>query len=252
MLLLIDVGNTRIKWALADTKISGTPGTWSQSGSMTHAEFAQQSAPWHDYRIGRVVVSNVAGSAIRDQLCAMLEPEIRIEWFSSQLSLAGITNHYQQPEKLGSDRFATAIAAHALYPDRDLVVVTCGTATTIDAVSAQGDFIGGMIAPGLLLMAQSLAQKTAQLPQVQDLSITTAQFADHTEAAIVAGCLAAQAGAIEYAVRNFSGLARADSAPFPLCILSGGAACYIAPCITLPYERIDHLVLIGLQVFAAC
>jgi type III pantothenate kinase len=249
MLLLIDAGNTRIKWALVDEAHQSQPGEWVQADSMTHLEFAQQPAPWAGQPIRRAIVSNVAGSTMQVQLNRALQKQaIDIDWFASTLSLAGITNHYQNPAQLGSDRFATAIAVHALFPGQDIIVATCGTATTIDAVSAHGDFIGGMIAPGLLMMAQSLAQKTAQLPHVQDAAAIAARFAGHTEAAIISGCLAAQAGAIEYAVRNFAELAGTDGQPNPLCILSGGAAKYITPGLKVAHRVIDNLVLLGLQV----
>jgi len=255
MWLLIDAGNTRIKWALVETRSASQLGGWSQFDTLTHEEFAQRPSVWTGHKLERIVISNVAGAAVKTQLTEALQSQqVSIEWFASEVKLAGLVNRYKNPGQLGSDRFATAIAAHALYPNQNLIVATCGTATTIDAVTAQGEFIGGMIAPGLLLMAQSLAQKTAQLPELQQTSAEamTAQFADHTQGAIIAGCLAAQAGAIEYAIRNFSQMAQLDLQEQPLCLLSGGAAKYIAPNLKLPHQLIDHLVLIGLQVVALC
>ena len=123
------------------------------------------------------------------------------------------------------------------------MVVTCGTATTIDALKADGSFIGGMILPGLGTMAQSLAVNTAQLP----VAIPTAMpvnadnaehlFADNTQDAIINGCISAQVGAITRAL--------AAHAP-ARCIISGGAAAYIAPHLPSPCEQVDNLVLIGL------
>jgi type III pantothenate kinase len=109
-----------------------------------------------------------------------------------------------------------------------------------------------MIAPGLQLMAQSLALNTAQLPQVNDPNQMTAQFAQHTEAAILSGCLAAQAGAIEYAVRHFAQLSGGlhTSAEAPLCILSGGAAQFVQPSLRIAHKLVDNLVLIGLQAYS--
>src|SRR5438552_2277587 len=82
------------------------------------------------------------------------------------------------PAQLGCDRFASLIGAHALFPGQPLIVATCGTATTVDALSADGLFLGGMILPGLGLMASSLARNTAQLPLVaQDIAVAQT-FAD--------------------------------------------------------------------------
>jgi type III pantothenate kinase len=257
MLLLIDAGNTRIKWAIIDQDSPTSLGAWLHTGSVTHQEFAQNPTLWACYAIQRVIVSNVAGAAIKMQLASALQSRFfEVEWFTSQADLAGITNRYQIPEQLGCDRFASAIGAHVLFPAQALVVATCGTATTIDAVSAQGDFIGGMIAPGLQLMAQSLALNTAQLPHVQDAAAIEINFADHTQAAILSGCVAAQVGAIEHAVTRFSvmtGTIKAEATQtVPLCILSGGAAKFITPSLRVPYRQFDNLVLIGLQAYSSC
>jgi type III pantothenate kinase len=252
MRLLIDAGNTRIKWAIVDEQIASSVelGQWPQFGSVSHAEFSSGNVPWQGLSSERVLVSNVAGLALREQLEKTFNPQHgQVSWFQSQAQHAGLSNRYREPSKLGSDRFASAIAAHTLFPNRHLIVATCGTATTIDAVTAQGEFIGGQIAPGLQLMAQSLAQNTAQLPSVLEQMNFAVSFADHTEAAIISGCLAAQAGAIERAVREFA--KQLDSAILPLCVISGGAAKYITPILVVPYQFIDNLVLMGLQA-ASC
>lgn len=251
MLLLVDAGNTRIKWALVDCS-SGqqTPGSWHVAGSAARAETAQLAQAWSSFSISRVLLSNVAGAELREELeRAVLHAagDIELEWFASTPAAGGVRNHYLNPAQLGSDRFAAAIGAHVLFPNRPLVVATCGTATTIDAVNADGAFVGGMILPGLALMASALANNTAQLPEVALHASSTQPFADNTDAAIVSGCLAAQAGAIERAVK-------AHAAAHPqgelYCILAGGAADLIAPHLSIAYKRVDNLVLIGLHTVA--
>ncbi len=242
MLLLIDAGNTRIKWALVEP--NGQLGVWAHIGSMTHQELGQIPSPWQNLAITQAVVSNVAGVALREQLARQLVA-YRVEWFCAQHQRAGIQSGYRVPESLGSDRFASMIGARALFPQQKLIVATCGTATTIDAVNSEGHFVGGMIVPGLQLMAQSLAHNTAQLPLASLPAAAISPFADHTAAAIASGCLHAQAGAIERAVSEFS------DTTVPRCILSGGAASYIAPNLRVPHQLVDNLVLIGLQV-ATC
>jgi type III pantothenate kinase len=242
MLLLIDAGNTRVKWALADGRDAGIP--WPASGSVKHAQIDELANQWRDLQFERALISNVAGSAMRARLLAVLPAAVGVEWFASTPACAGVTNHYRNPAQLGCDRYASAIGARALFPNVALIVATCGTATTVDALSADGGFIGGMILPGLGLMASSLAQNTAQLPQVAESLRTEQPFADHTDAAIASGCLAAQAGAIERAVA-----AHGRQGPVR-CILSGGAAVMIAPHLTIAHQRVDNLVLIGLHTVA--
>ena len=170
---------------------------------------------------------------------------VQIEWFASTPQQGGVRNGYRNPAQLGCDRFASLIGAHALFPQQALIVATCGTATTVDALSPDGVFAGGMILPGLGLMASSLAGNTAQLPQVAHSLALPQMFADNTDDAIVSGCIAAQAGAIERALA-----AHAQQHAAVQCVLAGGAAAYIAPQLRVPHQIVDNLVLIGLQVAA--
>jgi len=248
MLLLVDAGNTRIKWALVDA--TAGLGRWSAFGALGHAEAGTLAQAWQGLRFSRALLSNVAGAALRRSLEAALAAATalrpaQIDWFASTPQLGGVRNGYRNPAQLGCDRFASLIGAHALFPQQALIVATCGTATTVDALGADGDFVGGMILPGLGLMASSLASNTAQLPQVAHGLSRSQMFADNTEAAIAAGCIAAQAGAIERAVA-----AHAQQHAALQCVLAGGAAAYIAPQLRVQHQIVDNLVLIGLQVAA--
>jgi type III pantothenate kinase len=267
MILLVDAGNTRIKWAMIaddrDHLPAALSAAWLRSGSVARSDWAQLKEVWDEAASGlakivevvdivRVVISNVAGVALREQLAGMFaqwhfkaEAALQVDWLASQAALGGVENGYRQPTQLGCDRFASAIGAHALYPGQALIVATCGTATTIDAISPEGRFLGGMILPGLGLMATSLALNTAQLPQVADLGHVAAGFADNTGQAIVAGCIAAQTGAIERAVA----LHRSEYSAVR-CLLAGGAGLYLTAHLAEPHERFDNLVLIGLHVLA--
>jgi type III pantothenate kinase len=238
MLLLVDCGNTRVKWALAND-LAGL-GAWSDSGAVTHAQLGELPARWHGVAIRRAIAVNVAGPDVEETLRRLLPADTA--WFRSQAELKGMHNRYRDPAQLGADRFAAALGARARAPGKRLVVATCGTATTIDAVDAQGDFLGGMIMPGVELMAASLARNTAQRPMVAAGTASgAAAFADNTDDAIRSGILAAQAGAIERACA----LHRAE-----LCILSGGAAAWVAPALAVPCRMVDNIVLVGLHAAA--
>lgn len=249
MILLIDAGNTRVKWALAE---AGAPsGAWLAHGAVVHADLTQLELIWSEAvgqgPIERILIANVAGNALRVHLEYVLRrtfPSMAqvIDWFESRPSLAGLTNGYRNPAQLGCDRFAAAIAGHTLAPGRAIIVANCGTATTIDAITADGVFLGGMILPGLGLMASSLARNTAQLPQIAQDGKLPDGFADNTDDAILSGCLAAQSGAIEHAFARHQAVE---------CIISGGAAPYIAPMLKVPHRIVENIVLIGLHAAAA-
>ncbi len=252
-MLLIDVGNTFIKWARPNSEqmFSLESIVWKNFGTVTHHELDALKKVWEemheDVPIRQVLISNVAGQQVSNTLLeflATLTPKpLKIEHFYSEATRGGITNTYLDCKKLGSDRFASMIGAHSLFPNKALVVVTAGTATTIDAISPDGTFLGGMILPGLKLMAESLARNTAQLPDIRQMDKGTTIFADTTDKAMLNGCINAQAGAIERAVH-----AHRQQFADSQCLLSGGAACYIAPSLSIPFKIIDNLVLIGLFV----
>jgi type III pantothenate kinase len=242
MLLLVDAGNTRIKWAAAQP--GAAAGDWVTSGALAHDELPALTAQWQALPLTSVLAANVAGAAvaakIESALAAASPAAPAIRWFRSQPACAGVTNGYRNPGQLGCDRFASLIGARHRYPGRALLIVTAGTATTVDALDATGRFVGGMILPGLRTMAQSLAVNTALLPAVEDAR-TERLFADNTQDAIVSGCIHAQVGAILQAHAQW---------PAALCVLSGGGAPYIGPQLPFACERIDNLVVLGLHVAA--
>jgi len=242
MLLLIDAGNTRIKWATWDS--GRKPGDWNDVQSVSHADVDMLASHWKNKNISQCLISNVAGTEIllklTEQITASNIPASQIQVLQAQAQLAGIKNHYRNPQQLGTDRFASLIAAHYLFPDEQLVVVTCGTATTVDAIDAEGNFNGGMILPGLGTMAQSLAVNTARLPEVSHVNFK-AVFADNTQDAIISGCINAQIGAVMRALEHLHH-------PEARCIFSGGAAQYIVPYMPRACQQIENLVLIGLAV----
>jgi type III pantothenate kinase len=251
LVLLIDAGNTRIKWACMEQSATLTlPVQWTQLGSVAHQDVEHLRDAWSDLDVLEIVVSNVAGEKLGKTLSQVLAsqfPEISVQIFRSQAHYAGVQNQYQEPQRLGADRFASAIAAHYLYPDLALVVATCGTATTVDAVDG-AEFVGGMILPGLQLMAASLAKNTAQLPQIAESLGLQDTFAKNTDQAIVSGCLHAQVGAMLGAVEK---LRHRSSRPVQL-LISGGAAPFIIPQLKLQtnliWHHVENLVLAGLFV----
>lgn len=252
--LLIDAGNTRIKWAVFQSGALGIPMRWLAQGSVNHTQLSDLQQQWRDLQVDEVLISNVAGESLQQALQQSVEavfPSIVLTRFRADIQIAGLQNHYRNPQQLGSDRFASAIAAHYFFPDTALVVAICGTATTVDAIIPGKGFIGGMILPGLQTMAVSLAQNTAQLPQIASELNLDSIFADNTQQAIMSGCIHAQLGAIQCAV---AALEQQTALPVEL-VLSGGAVPYLLPHLQQAHQHrqahvIDNLVLTGLAVVA--
>lgn len=233
-MLLIDIGNTRIKWARVEA------GVWTQRGVVQHAQwddlaqqFSRLSAP------ARIIVSNVRGAEMEQRLRSLCARwPATIELIVAQAEQCGVSNLYTVPERLGSDRWAALIAAWHLVL-RGCLVINCGTATTVDTLSDSGEFPGGLILPGITMMQQSLLNNTAQLAEVAG---TLQDFPRNTGDAIFSGVLRATIGAIQYQY------ARLPSEGNALCVISGGAAEQIEAHLGLPLQRVDDLVLQGLQI----
>jgi type III pantothenate kinase len=174
-----------------------------------------------------------------------------VRWFETQPRFEHdgvvLRNGYRDAGQLGVDRWHALIAARAAFPERALVVVAAGTATTVDGVTADGGFIGGAIAPGVRLMLEALARGTANLPFA---SGRMSSFPLSTDDAIVTGVLGCQLGLVERFVRVF----RAEHGE-PLVVLSGGHAAQLAPYVgtgtALPsVAREENLVLRGVYLRA--
>ncbi len=234
-MLLLDVGNSRCKWALIQA------GEWVRQGAAGNTEWTSlQHAFSRLPQPSRILVSNVAGEAMAQRLCGVCAMwNLPLEFVTASAEQDGVRNGYERPERLGSDRWAALIAAWSRVHGACLVV-NCGTATTVDALSAQGEFLGGIILPGVSLMQRSLATNTAQLSAEQG---TLQDFPRNTADAIHSGMLHATLGAIQHQF----GLLRTRCGDVR-CLLGGGAADVVQPHLGLPLERVDNLVLKGLQI----
>lgn len=261
MWLLIDAGNTRIKWAIhAPTGLddSSIPGEFRASGSCSTTEPHGLAKAWRPFGPVSALISNVAGTLVREALESQMSQigitsgsnQHAVHWLASTAQLAGIVNDYALPTQLGTDRFASAIGARRMFPGQALVVATFGTATTLDTISADGHFLGGMILPGLRMMAKALSLNTAQLPDIGVAAHSADLLADNTHEAILSGCVNAQLGAVERTLRLMQ--QRSGTSDVQL-LVSGGAAPALKPWLPATTRWVDNLVLSGLQaVVDAC
>lgn len=289
--LLIDAGNSRIKWALVAADGSRLHAGASNHDAAPHhpasdaavvstaTSAARDFADWSALPVpGSAWISNVAGAAVAQRIDAALDahwPGLSRTVIRAARQQCGVTNSYTTPDALGSDRWAGMIGARAAFPDEPLLIATFGTATTLEALRADGTFEGGLIAPGWSLMMRSLGEHTAQLPVLdahnargligaaQDAPRSGAGaglaaepsagasalgplFATDTKRSISAGCALAQAGLIE---RAWADLQDAWKMPVRL-VVSGGAAAEVTAALKVPHTRHDALVLAGLALIA--
>ncbi len=252
--LLIDIGNTRLKWCVADAdgNFLTEPGHVSSHAHSDAVEADHLFTRIAD-TIGRLRIEKICDvTSIR---LARVGPQQWLALFSefAQVQSLGLQviqstgchgplrNAYDEPAQLGVDRFLGALAVAHSFSGRAAVIVSAGTATTVDAVDAEGCFRGGYILPGPQMMATSLHQNTAQLPQVGP---QWALFPQNTPQAIASGIVQAQAGA----VRGMLSALHGQSGEEPLLVLTGGARQWLRPVFESARER-EWLVLEGLSVW---
>jgi type III pantothenate kinase len=243
--LAIDIGNTRLKWALYAAPQPG-------AGLIAHgAVFLEtiDSLAETDWKTlappASMLGCVVAGDGVKRRVEEQLELwDIEPRWVVSSAQAAGMTNGYDHPGRLGVDRWVAMIGArHRVLAEgaaRPVLVVMVGTAVTVDAVDQNGRFLGGLILPGFGLMLRALEMGTAGLKAPTGDAV---DFPTNTSDALMSGGTDAIAGAIE---RMFHKL-RQRTGMTPHLIMSGGAAVKLAPTLNgLHAEMVDTLIFEGL------
>lgn len=244
MILLLDIGNTRVKWA-----------RW-QEGSLSVGEPALYrgelpdsvwSALWGMQPLPRrVVVASVAGAEIDASLAAWCRARwgISPEFVSAAIEACGVRNGYRHPAQLGVDRWLALIGAHHLqdFSAQHLCVVGCGTALTVDVLTADGHHLGGWIAPGLTLMRQQLEVGAAAFTLGIAPAAGITGFGHETAEAVTAGTQRAAAGLVMQALPLAHDLLGSP----PVCVLTGGDAATLLPLLQSAAHVVPDLVLHGL------
>jgi type III pantothenate kinase len=247
--LAIDIGNTRLKWALYDAP---------RPGAVLHAQGAEflenidklADGPWSAIACpDRMLGCAVAADAIKRRVEEQMEElwDIPAQWVVASAAEAGLVNGYDHPARLGADRWVAMVGArhHVLAQGaaRPLVVVMVGTAVTVEAVDGEGRFLGGFILPGHGIMLRALESGTA------GLHVPTGEvreFPTNTSDALTSGGTYAIAGAIERMVQHV----RRHCGAEPACYMTGGAGWKMAPSMSVPFELVDSLIFDGLLEIA--
>lgn len=242
--LAIDIGNTRLKWAQYS---SPRPGAALLRHGAVFLETIDNLADneWRSLpEPGSMLGCVVAGEGVKRRVEEQLELwDIEPRWVVSGAQACGVTNSYDHPSRLGVDRWVALIGARhrvlAQGPARPALVVMVGTAVTVDAIDADGRFLGGLILPGFGLMLRALEMGTAGLKAPTGEVV---DFPTNTSDALMSGGADAIAGAIERMHRKLL----AKTGQTPALVMTGGAAVKLAPITDLPFETVDTLIFEGL------
>lgn len=242
--LAIDIGNTRLKWA---SYSSGEPGAELLGHGAVFLETIDSLADtdWRGLTAPTSMLGCVvAGEAVRRRVEEQLELwDVEPRWVVPQSRGGGVVNCYDHPTRLGADRWVALVGTRqrvlATGPARAAMVVMVGTAATVDALDADGRFLGGLILPGFGLMLRALEMGTAGLKSPTGEVVS---FPKNTSDALMSGGAHAMAGAVERMYRTLKDHAGHE----PMLVMTGGAAPKLLPIVDLPFEVVDTLIFDGL------
>ena len=247
--LAIDVGNTRLKWALYE---SARPHAALQAHGAEFLENIDKLAdgawagiPAPEKMLGCAVAADAVKRRVEEQMEELWD--VPAHWVVASAAEAGLVNGYDHPTRLGADRWVAMIGAwhRALGQGkpRPLVVVMVGTAVTVEAVDAHGRFLGGFILPGHGIMLRALESGTAGL-HVPTGDVR--EFPTNTSDALTSGGTFAISGAIERMVQHV----RRHCGAGPACFMTGGAGWKMAPHLSVTFELVESLIFDGLLEIA--
>ncbi len=247
--LAIDIGNTRLKWAMYDAPRPGANLLGHGAEFLDHIESLAEGAwaelPQPASMLGCVVAGDQLRRRAEEQIHERFDCAAR--WVVSSSAEAGIINGYDHPTRLGADRWVAMIGARhrmlAEGPARPMVVVLIGTAVTVEAIDTNGKFLGGLILPGHGIMLKALESGTAGL-HVPTGEVT--DFPTNTSDALTSGGTYAIAGAVERMVEHV----RKHCGAEPVRYMAGGAGWKMAPSMVSPFELVESLIMDGLLVIA--
>ena len=242
--LLLDVGNTRIKWGLLEN------GHIRKTGHILRVKVKEQGLAALTSRLPRaveaVLVSNVAGPTFATRLSGVIGMHCHrdVHFAKTKRQACGVRNGYRQPRLMGVDRWVAMIGAWVEI-QAACVVVDAGTAVTIDVLDDDGQHLGGQILPGVTLMSAALAASTSDIPKaghrVPAAAAGLDMFGDSTSKAVRNGVWNAVVGAVERAITTLR-----SNAYDPIVVLTGGDASRMLTALgSEPLHR-PNLVLQGL------
>ena len=247
--LAVDIGNTRLKWALYE---AARPGAALQAQGAEFlenidklAEGAWSALPRPERMLGCAVAADAVKRRVEEQMDELWD--VPAQWVFASAAEAGLTNGYDHPTRLGADRWVAMVGAwHRMLgrgAPRPLVVVMVGTAVTVEAIDAQGRFLGGFILPGHGIMLRALESGTA------GLHVPTGEvreFPTNTSDALTSGGTYAIAGAVERMIQHV----RRHCGAEPACFMTGGAGWKMAPSMSVEFELVESLIFDGLLEIA--
>lgn len=252
MLLVIDVGNTNTvigvydrdelkeDWRIRTVREN----TADEFNILASALFADRGIS--PSQISKVVISSVVPSSVRI-LNAFCERYLSLSplWINPASVKKLMPILYSNPNEVGADRIVNAVAAYHIYK-KALIIIDFGTATTFDAITANGEYMGGAICPGVMISSEALFQRASRLPRVEIFKTPETVIGDDTIESIKSGIIYGNAAMVDGMVERMQKEMKAD----PIVIATGGLAPLIAEASTAIQKVDQSLTLNGLKIIS--
>ena len=243
MRLLIDVGNTQVKYVF---QASGVSAPLSDIVYLNYHTFQAQLSQGKFSQVSEVILANVHGNLVHDAIDKWVtDYNIAFVQVQSSASAFGISSSYQQPESLGVDRWLAMIGAKQLYPQKNLLIIDAGTATTVDLLAANGQHFGGWIMPGVQTLFDSLLIRTTKIIATPKVTASIS-FGQDSSNCLNHGSWAMTIGAIKEAIIQANNLLTLDKV-----LITGGNGEQIAKLMAEYCQLEPKLVFLGLSCFQA-
>lgn len=244
MRLLIDIGNTRVKYVVENHNADKTKSMLSSVKYLSVAELNEAFFSEHFFHIDEVIVASVNS----DEKLAFIKKwaDLHHKFFiqvNSEAERFGITSSYSQPTTLGIDRWLAMIGAATLYPNENVLIIDAGTAITIDLLNDAGKHEGGWIMPGLQTMFNSIMNSTTKV-HATPLNIQHLDFGANSSECVNYGMWAMAIGAIKTAIAQSKQKLKLDH-----IILLGGDGERLAEILDENNHYIPELIFHGLRRF---
>ena len=248
MTVVVDIGNNRVKWG----RLEG--GRLSSTGSAVHVadpkSAMQRFSGSFKNSVTRVVATNVAGAKMKSLLEDTAERHwaLRPEFIGTTSVLLGVTCGYDDPQRLGADRWVAMLAARHLF-EGAVVVIDAGTAVTLDSIDSRGQHLGGLILAGPRVAASALSLETSEIGATRassEMPEGLAILGHNTDDAVAHGAMLSVAAAVDRVLQIIC----AQLGETVQVVLTGGDASALAPWLQSTVQYRQHLVLEGLALIA--
>lgn len=239
MLALIDIGNTRTKYCIVDE------GKRSSQYAVLNSDMTNWFLTQNFIGIKKIIVGSVSHDKLTDKLSSWCtKNEVDYQQIISEKQKNNVVSGYQEPSKLGVDRWLALIGAERMFPNQNILIIDAGTATTIDLLAYNGHHQGGWILAGVNILISSVLTQTSRVT-ADDTQNQSLSFGRNTSENVHNAAWAATVGTIDFAILQ----AKTEGYTLLKIIITGGNGKLLSTLISHKHTLIEDLVFDGIEAY---